>query len=107
MNIAFKTPAKPQTEEFEYTNRGPQPWAIVRTNLIRLEWDGDNLIFTRFYKKDDGSYSSGISHTFDNTPNNRITANNVARQIHWGCCGWAAGGHQIWQLEALVTLFLP
>ena len=36
--------------KFDYTNRGPLPWAIVRTNEINLQWEGDTLVFTRYYR---------------------------------------------------------
>jgi len=93
--------------EFKYTNRGPRPWAKQRTNMIRLRWDGKNLVESRHYISTDGSFDeTGIEHTFDNTGNNRITVDNVAKMIHWGCCGWAAGGHEVWQLKERIEAFV-
>ncbi len=95
--------------EFTYTNKVP-PAARpgTNTNVVNLRWDGPNLIFGRRYvsrrsgKVDDVP----IEHTFDNLGTNIITADNVAKQIHWGCCGWSAGGHEIWQLRQRIEQFL-
>jgi len=96
-----------ETLEFRYTNRGPLPWAVQRTNVIRLRWDGDNLIESRHYVCNDGTFDDdGIVYVFDNTPDKRITADNVAKMIHWGCCGWSAGGHEIWELREKVAEFI-
>ncbi len=95
-------------KEFRYYNRGTHSeCAIPNTNVIRLSWDGAKLVQSRHYVSKDGTFDEeGIVHVFDDTPNNRITPDNVAKQIHWGCCGWAAGGHQIWQLKETVAEFL-
>jgi hypothetical protein len=69
--------------EFDYATHGPLPWAVKRTNLIRLFWDGDNLVYTRFYNGDPSE--PGISHVFDLAKDRN--AWNVARNIHWGCSG--------------------
>ena len=97
------------TSEFEYTNQVP-PAARpgMNTNVIKLWWDKENnLVYDRRYVSNDGSVSkTPIEHTFNDSPQNRLTADNVAKQIHWGCCGWAAGGHQVWQLKKLIESFI-
>lgn len=87
--------------EFTYTNRGPEPWNIVRTNLIVLRWENDTLVFERHYG--DKKVESPITSVFEG---DEINPKNVAKMIHWGCCGWSAGGHQIWQLIDKITPFI-
>lgn len=96
--------------EFTYANQ-PPPVARgdrqLNTNRIRLWWDGDDLKYDRRWVGEGGKVSEiSIEHTFDDTPDNRITPENVAKMIHWGCCGWSAGLHQIWQLRDLVAEFI-
>jgi hypothetical protein len=69
--------------EFEYTTHGPLPWAVVRTNLIRLEWDCGRLTYTRFYNGD--TEKPGISHAFGLADS--YTVWSIAKMIHWGCSG--------------------
>ena len=86
--------------KFDYTARGPLPWAIVRTNEISLQWIASKLVFTRKYRSKD-SLSSPIEYTFNSKP----SIDEIAKQIHWGCCGWSAGTHQLQQLVEKVTEF--
>jgi len=75
--------------EFIYTNRGPSPWNVVRSNLIRLRREGSKVIFDRHFMTN-GKPSNGIIGTeFEGT---EINAANIARMIHWGCCGWSDRG---------------
>jgi len=86
---------------FDYTNRGPLPWGIVRTNRITLRVADGCVEYTRQYHGKKG-LSSGISHTFEPS----ASADEIAKGIHWGCCGWSAGGHEIYTLRDKVTEFL-
>lgn len=79
--------------EFRYTNRGPLPWAVMRTNVIRLSREGEAIIFSRHYvSSKDGTFDEeGISQTLPSDTGPW----QLARGIHWGCCGWDASPHQI------------
>jgi|TARA_Y100000034_G_scaffold129767_1_gene186854 hypothetical protein len=81
--------------EFTYTGIDRSKYCV--TNRIRLWWDGDVLKYDRRYVSKDGTVSeTPIEHTFTG---NEITTDNVAKMIHWGCCGWAAGGHELHHLK--------
>ena len=86
--------------EFIYTNRGPSPWNVVRSNLIRLRRDGSKVIASRHFLAD-GKPSSGIEAEFEGS---EVNAAHIARMIHWGCCGWSDRGTT--QLIQNVELFL-
>ena len=89
--------------KFLYTNRGPLPYAAQRTNLINLFRGNGRLAFSRRFVKNSGEIDdNSIVYTFEKIENSK----EIARQIHWGCCGWDAGGHQIWRLIELVDKFL-
>ena len=95
-----------QTLEFRYTNLVP-PAARpgTNTNEIRVWRDGDTIKYDRRYVCKDGSVNdTGIEHTFEHP--HEQTAENIARNIHWGCCGWDAGLHQIWQLRDRIADWL-
>jgi hypothetical protein len=90
------------TTEFTYTNRGPSPWNTVRSNLIRLRREGRKVIFDRFYITKDGNpVEDPISSEFEG---DEVNAKNIARNIHWGCCGWDDRGTT--DLLRKVELFL-
>jgi hypothetical protein len=87
--------------EFTYKNV-PPPAARgkgkLNINRIRLWRDGDKLKYDRRYVSKDGTVSENpIEHTFTGT-----SVLHVAKNIHWGCCGWSAGGHQLTQLQDLI-----
>lgn len=91
--------------EFTYTNYAP-PAARPKTNTnqIRL-WRDENgvLKYDRRYVSADGTVSDvPIEHDFEETD----SPETVAKMIHWGCCGWSAGGHQIWALIQRVRHFM-
>lgn len=90
-------------KEFKYTNRGPLPWAVVRTNIIRMERNEDETITcSRHYVKEDGTYKEdGIKSQFGM----HDTAEEIAKSIHWGCCGWSANIGQISDLLEQVRGF--
>jgi hypothetical protein len=46
------------------------------------------VIASRHFLKD-GKPSTGIESEFEGA---EITAANIARMIHWGCCGWSDRG---------------
>jgi|2_EtaG_2_1085320.scaffolds.fasta_scaffold00029_113 hypothetical protein len=87
--------------EFTYANVPPPAARApgkLNTNRIRLWWDNDVLKYDRRYVSKDGSVSDNpIEHTFTGT-----SVLHVAKNIHWGCCGWSAGGHQLTQLQDLI-----
>lgn len=90
---------------FKYTNLVP-PAARpgTNTNVVTIWKDGKNIKYKRQYVSSDGTVSeNGIEHTFQEKD---CYAQNIARQIHWGCCGWSAGGHEIWQLTEIIDNFL-
>ena len=96
--------------EFIYTNRGPSPWNVIRSNLIRLRREGSKVIFDRFYIGKDGKpVDSPVSDEFDG---DKANAAHIARMIHWGCCGWSDRGttHLIQNVEhpklVLVIMFV-
>ena len=85
--------------EFRYTNRGPnhsQGVGHVRTNVIRLSRDNEGAItFSRHYVRKDGSFDEeGISQTLPRDSSPR----EIARRIHWGCCGWDANSVELHSL---------
>jgi hypothetical protein len=86
--------------EFTYTNRGPAPWNIRRSNLIRLRWGNGVLAYDRYYDGD--TTTKPITHVFENRP----SPTRVALSIHWGCCGWSAAMHQVIQLIQQVKGFV-
>ncbi len=91
-----------QPAEFVYTNRGPSPWNVVRSNLIRLRRDGSKVLFDLFYIGRDGErVEDPITSEFEGA---EINAANIARMIHWGCCGWSDRGTT--QLFHFVEAFL-
>lgn len=82
--------------QFLYTHRGPKPYNIIRSNLITLTQEGDSIFYKRQFVKDDGSLTDGISGD--------VTGEDIARCIHWGCCGWSSGGTT--ELQRFVERFL-
>jgi len=82
---------------FTYTNRGPihsEGVSPVRTHLIVLDREGDSLRFTRHY----GGVDVGNGITREFYPGEPTDPVSVAKMIHWCCCGWSAGAHEIWTL---------
>jgi hypothetical protein len=76
---------------------------LCHTNLIRLWRDDRGLIhFDRRYVSQDKVSQYAIEHTFEAGE----TSAEIAKMIHWGCCGWSAGRHQIWSLFEKVESFL-
>ena len=89
--------------EFDYGNRGPSPWNVYRTNKIRVWWNDGNLFYSRCYiSSKDGSVSGPIEHEFEDN----ATALHVAKQIHWGCCGWSANSLDLARLVFKISEFL-
>ena len=95
--------------EFTYTNVGT-PAAIdrngkriVHTNVVRV-WREDGVVkYDRRYVSADGTVSeSPIEHTFEGNPSTM----EIAKMIHWGCCGWSAGGHQIYGLRDKIAALI-
>jgi len=86
--------------QFTYTNRGPKPWAIVRSNLIRLRWENGTLAYDRYYNCN--TTKPPITHVFEGHPTPVV----VAQAIHWGCCGWSANKLQLDWLIANIKDFV-
>lgn len=90
--------------EFTYTNLVPPAGRPgTNTNLIRLWRDDSGLIhYDRRYVSDkDKSVSDPIEHTFGA----QASPAEITAMIHWGCCGWSAGLHQMPTLWETVKSF--
>lgn len=91
--------------QFEYTNQVPlaaRPG--TNTNKIRLWRDDDGILhYDRRYVCEDGTINdTPIEHTF----NKGVGSFTVARNIHWGCCGWDANSQQLASLIDKVRDFV-
>lgn len=92
-------------EKFDYTNRGPNPWAIVRTNEIYLFMKDGRFGYTRYYHVNGVASENGISGKLHNASGN-FCADEAAKAIHWGCCGWSANSHDVHDLIERIQKFL-
>lgn len=82
-------------KQFTYTNYAPRASVdkngIRRkhTNAIRIWKENGHIAYDRRYICSDGKVSqTAIKSVLDS--NDPIL---IARQIHWGCCGWAGNSH--------------
>jgi CRISPR/Cas system-associated endonuclease/helicase Cas3 len=93
---------------FYYSNHGPiGTGAPYRTNEIRLSWHGDDIVYSRHYVCKDGTLDKGIEGVLhESERDGKPNADEIAKGIHWGVCGWSAGSHQIWQLIDRVQEFI-
>ena len=94
--------------QFLYTNLVPEAARPgTCTNLVDLRWDGTKLVYSRSYVLTVKSTISDVSEdAINNTLCDGITAENVARKIHWGCCGWDAAPERIWHLTEHIRPFI-
>ena len=91
--------------KFTYRNRGTFEANCVHENIVELWKDGNGIIhYSRKYVPADGNpISAPIEHEF---PANTTSSIEIAKMIHWGCCGWAANAHELYGLIGKVENFL-